>query len=531
MKKIYSLIRTSMTSDMNMYKIKTKRNNKYLVPIILTLLFMFTIWSNVNMIFEKVTPMHLQVVVISLLVLSISFMTIIEGIYKSGQLIFNCKDDQILLSLPLKKRTVLSIRIFKFYIFELKFNTLFLLPMIIAYIRWAENLNWTFFLTSFVMIIFLPIIPIIISTIIGAITTGISSRFRYKNFAQILLTTTLILVILMGTWNINGIINYIAKNATSINDFITKLYYPAGVYVNLISDFNITDLLIFILVNVIISIISIFIISKFYFKINSRIKSVTTAPKTNKKLSYEANNKYMSMIKKELIIFFKTPVFIINAGFGIVLYIILAIIMVIKYEYINNIFKDVLSSDVLSNMSIIILVLLLLTGYMTSITNSVISLEGRNINILKSLPIKIKTILLSKVLAALTINAPVILIGNIILFIKFRINIIEMILILILSILIPLVSHFIGIIINLKYPKLDAENATEVVKQSTSSLLSVMLGMILLVINILIITKIINSMSSILILVLFVIVYIVIDLILYLYLTKISIKDFEKLSI
>ena len=33
-------------------------------------------------------------------------MTIIEGVYKAGPLLFNCRDDQLLLSLPIKRRTV-----------------------------------------------------------------------------------------------------------------------------------------------------------------------------------------------------------------------------------------------------------------------------------------------------------------------------------------------------------------------------------------------------------------------------------------
>ena len=37
MKKLYSLIKASMTSDMNLFKIKTKKNNKsrVLIPLLL----------------------------------------------------------------------------------------------------------------------------------------------------------------------------------------------------------------------------------------------------------------------------------------------------------------------------------------------------------------------------------------------------------------------------------------------------------------------------------------------------------------
>ena len=168
---------------------------------------------------------------------------------------------------------------------------------------------------------------------------------------------------------------------------------------------------------------------------------------------------------------------------------------------------------------------------MTSITNSVISLEGKNISILKSLPITAKTILISKVLSALIITTPILILGNIILFVRFKINIFESLLLLVLSILIPLVSHFIGLIINLKYPKFDWENSTEVVKQSTSSFIAVMLGMFLFIISTVIITNFLGHVNAILLLSLTTLIYLIIDIILYMYLSITGVKKFNKLTI
>ena len=165
MKKILSLLKACMTSDMNIFKIRQKKDNKknsFILPLLLSFAFMFAIWSNANMIFEKLAPMHLQVLVISLVVFGTSIMVVVEGVYKTGSLLFNCKDDQLLLSLPIKRSTVLFVRIFKFYLFELIFNALFIIPLIVAYIRWADSLEWTFFLTSFVMLLLLPVIPVIL---------------------------------------------------------------------------------------------------------------------------------------------------------------------------------------------------------------------------------------------------------------------------------------------------------------------------------------------------------------------------------
>ena len=522
MKKIYSLIKASMSSDMNLFKIKTSKKNKFSkigIPIIISFFLMLTIWMYANMLFEQFSPLHLQFIVISLFVFITSLMTIIEGIYKTSSLLYNCKDDQLLLSLPIKKSTILFVRILKFYIFELLFNSMFIIPLIIAYLRWADNIDSSFFLTSFVMIFTLPIIPIVISCIIGAITSSVSSRFKYKKITQTIVSIVFLVLVLLLSYNIENIINYIVKNATSINDIITKIYYPAGLYASLTTKFNLNDLLLFIVINLILSIITIYLLSISYFKINTRLKSITTVKKSsNNKIVIRKKSQSLSLMKKELLTFLETPVFLINAGFGLVLYLIAVIIMSIKFNKVLPILTDpnglnISKELIMNNFPIIILLLLSITAFMTSISNSLISLEGRNINILKSLPISTKKILESKINACLLITTPILLVGNIVLFIRFKIKIVEALLLLVLSILIPLVSHFIGLIINLKYPKLDYENQTEVVKQSTSSFLSVTIGMILCVISYYLISKVMGKVQPLLILVISVVVFILIDLV------------------
>ena len=539
MKKLYSLIRACMTSDMNLFKFKTKKKGKassLLLPLFIAGYLMFMVWSGANGMFEKMAPMNLQHVILSLLVFGISIMTIIEGVYKTGSLIFNCRDDQLLLSLPIKRSTVLFIRIFKFYVFELLFNSLFMFPVMLAYIRWANNLTWTYFLTSFIMLFLLPIIPIVISCIIGAITSSLSSRFKYKNAAQIILSIIFILAIFVVSSKTEGLFNYLVAHATSINDLITKLYYPAGAYASLVTNFKLLDLIIFISVNIGVYVLAILILSKFYFKINSRLKNVTTTKKIKlSKLTIKSRSIYESLIRKELNTFFNTPVLVINSGFSLVLYIIAAILITIKF---NSLLPTLTSSEVglskeliMSNLSVFIMILISACSFMTSITNSLVSLEGKNINIVKGLPLKSKTILMSKVYACLVLTTPIFFIGNIILFIRFKISIIESLLLLVISVLAPMISHFIGILVNLKYPKLDFENTTEVVKQSTSSFISVLIGMILLVLSITGYTKLLGVLNPILILLISIVLYSIILSLLYLYLNKKGVKEFDELSI
>ena len=539
MKKIVSLLKATMTSGMGLFKIKTnnkKRNS--ILPYVIAGYLMFMIWGSANAFYEKLTPMNLQYILLPIYVLSISIMTFMEGIYKSGPLIFACKDDNLLFSLPLKKRTILWIRVLKFYIFELMFNSLFMLPPMIAYIRWADHLSWTYFLSSIIMLILLPIIPIVLSCFVGSIITGLSSRFKHKNMAQTILSIGFIMIVLLVSYRSDQVFNYIIQNAKSINDLILRIYYPAGVYAKLISDFHMIDLIGFILINVIIITIGIYILSLYYFKLNTNIKKVVTDKnQKNKYMKTKVRTQTASLIKKEINTFLQTPVFIINSGFALVLYCVIVITICIKFDSILPILTNQedglgLSMKVIqNNIPILVFGLLSITAFMTSITNSVISLEGKNITILKSLPVEEKTILLSKIYACMLITTPIMVIGNGILLIHFKIHMIESILLLLLSVLIPLVSHFIGIIVNLRFPRLDFENEAEVVKQSVSSFVSVMVGMILAVTTVFILVKIIGNINQIIILLIATILYIIIDTVLYIYLIKKGTKEFKKLSI
>ena len=103
MKKLFSLIRACMSSDMAIFRIKTKKKSKYsaLVPAFIAAYLMFMVWSGANSFLEKLAPMNLGYLILAIATMGISLITLLEGVYKAGPLLFNCKDDQLLLSLPI----------------------------------------------------------------------------------------------------------------------------------------------------------------------------------------------------------------------------------------------------------------------------------------------------------------------------------------------------------------------------------------------------------------------------------------------
>ena len=169
---------------------------------------------------------------------------------------------------------------------------------------------------------------------------------------------------------------------------------------------------------------------------------------------------------------------------------------------------------------------------MTSITSSMISLEGKSFTILKSLPIKPYKVVQAKVLTAILVMLPCIFVGDLIVFIKFRFDILSILLLIIASVILSLVAETMGIIINLKYPKMDATTDAEVVKQSMSSFMSVMGGMVLIgITGYLLYKAIVMNLSNHMILLLFTGGYTIIYFILLLILHKIVDKCFENIAV
>ena len=536
MKKMFSLIKACMTDNMSLFRIKSKDNNKkskLILPVFLFVFIFVYMMFYANMIITPLKELNLEYILLTLFILFTTIITLIEGIYKSSSLLFNCKDDDLLLSLPIQKSTVLFIRVFKFYIFELMYNSLFLVPAMLVY-AFHVNITATYYIVSLAGILLLPIIPIVISSIIGGIISFFSSKFKYKNIAQTLITLVMVLGIFYLTYNIENFINNLSQNALTLNEIVTKIYYPAGVYINLIINYSINDFIIFIFMNIIIFILAIVLFSKMYYRINSNSKIIQ---KTTKNINYniKANTPIKSLIKKEFNRFINSPVFVINSGIGMVLYFIGCILICVKYNDITNsiIQTDLMSLEQINNyIPAILFGFICISSLLSSITSSMISLEGKSFNILKSLPIKPFIIVQSKILTAIIIMLPCIILGDIIAFVRFDFNIFEIIMILITSIILPLFTETIGIIVNLKYPKMNAENDTEVVKQSMSTSIAVLVGMILSGLTIFFIIKCFeNNINTDFIILAGLSIYTIMYSLLLLYLNKNIEKDFNKIIV
>lgn len=482
MNKVFSLIKASMSEGMQILPYRFKGEKSWLLPMAFALLASVMIFMSAYGTTILLKEDGAEYVILALYVLATTILTIMEGIYKSGDLLFNCRDNDLLLAMPIKRSKIVFVRILKFYTFQVFYNAIFLVPAIIAYAMSAE-IDAFYVPVSVIMLLLLPTIPIVISCIVGVITATISAKFKQKSAFQVVLSFLSLALILGLILAINAASGSNDGNTlVAIGDKTAELYYPAGAYVRLATQFNWLELIQFVVVNVAVLIVTVFMIGRFYFQIITRLNIVKRNEK-NKVVNYVFTKRSQmgAMIRKELIKYFNTPVLLTNTAFGLILFAIGVGALCFKYDdivasLVNENFPLTVE-EMHSSMPSITFAMVCFTSLMTYITTTMISLEGKTFNMLKSMPISGLRVIMAKILAAMLLITPVTAIGSLVMCVRFGFGILELLLILVGVIAIPLVTESIGILIDLKYARFHADSETEVVKQSPGVMISSFLGL------------------------------------------------------
>lgn len=475
-----SLLKAILSQDMNIFKYGKNRNKKkykrILFPLFLIITLMFTIGVYAYEIASELNKLNITYMTITIFSMLICLITALKGIYKTQGILFDSKDNDLLFSLPIPKKDIFLVRTVKLLLFNIIYNFIFLFPVFIVYIGY-ERPNFIFYPITVLYIFLVPIIPTIISSMLGYLIKLFSSKFKAKRLTQTVFTILLMIIIYLVSFNIDDFINDIATKATSINDMITKIYYPIGTYINLIRNFDILMFIKFLFINIIPFIIFVYLGSIYYFKIIARFNEKGINIIKNKNINVKVKSQLRSLIKKEFSRFISSPVYMINGSFGVVMMVLATIGICTKNDMMGSLSIIFKSSNSIKYIPYLFCQLIVFIGCLTCITCSSISLEGKSFNITKSLPVKTKTILLSKILMSNMISIPFILISDLIFIFNFNIDIIEILLIVSFTFIVPTFSALLGLLINLKYPKMNASNDAEVVKQSISTMISVFAGM------------------------------------------------------
>lgn len=471
MKQVWTLTRMQLGSAFDFLNMKRSKSRKKNISVTTILVLGFLMFAFLSATYSFLMGTALKSfgaldVLPGLFMAVTCLMILFTSIYKVKGVLFGFKDYDIVMSLPVKTWVVVASRLMLLYLINMVFVLSLLVPNYIIYGIMAKP-SPVFYVLSMVSLLFIPIIPIIIASILGVILAVISAGFKYSNVIHMILMFASIILIFVVSFQMQDESQFM-EFGTLIRDKMVEVYPLAAWYLKGIIDYDILSYVAFLVVSFLALIVFSIIVGRYFKWMNTAMSAKRTTTNYQVK-ELKKSGQLKALFKKEAKRYFSCTIYVFNTAFGLVLMLIGAIaLLFFKSEQIEQILDIPAAAGMLKDM--VPYLMSFMVG-MVAITASSISLEGKNIWILKSSPISANTILGAKIIFSLSLTIPVSFLTALIAGFGLKMSFLNFLLTILLPIAYCYLTAVLGLVINLKLPMLEWKNETVVVKQSAASML------------------------------------------------------------
>ena len=453
------------------------------------------------------------------------FFCFIASIFMTQAQIFDAKDNDLLLSMPVKPSAVLASRIAILLIMNYLYEAFVILP---AGIIWFLNQPVTaagvvFFILSALL---LPMLALAVSCFFGWLMALLAARLRRKNIMTMIASVAFLLAYFWLYSRISDYVNQLIANGALIAAAIEKAVFPAYHLGVAIAEGSALSMLFFALCALVPFGIAYALLARYFIRIVTSNRG--TAKIKYREKALKVSGIRMAFVKKELRHFIASPMYILNATMGAIFMLILAGILIVKSEMITNFVASMPQLN-FSLPTLFAAALCVLSG-----TNFVsapsISLEGSNLWIAQSLPVSPFDVLWSKVLLHIVVCIPFVVVSAVISAVALRATAAQTALLLLLPTSFTVFVALFGVVINLRFPKFDWISETHAVKQSISTVVTMFGSIAVFVLLAVVYFAFLSGLTTLeFYLALITVLFVVLSMILYRYLKTGGSKLFEAL--
>lgn len=397
-------------------------------------------------------------------------MGLMGSVFLTYNALYEAKDNDMLLSMPIGPSLILFARMAGLYITTFGFQMLVLIPSAIVYFMTAGFDGGVLLLFGFAMLL-LPLLALTVALILGFFIALFASKIRNKSFISVAFSVAFFCVYYFSMMKIRDFISILVYQSEEVALLMKKWLYAFYLFGEGISG-DILSYLIF-------SVITLAVFGEVYFILSKTFFRLATVNKGQKKTVYKEKRAKkttarLAFFKKELLYFKNTPVYILNSSFGSLMVMVAAVFVAVKKDALMPIMAQ--NGFPVFSMPLIVGIALCLVASSNNITSVSVSLEGRNIYLLHSLPCNVKDAFFGKIMLNMAVTGIPLAAGNIIVAASLGADILTAVLLVIFSVLFTLVLSETGLVINLLFPKMEWTNESIPVKQSLSSLLGIFSG-------------------------------------------------------
>lgn len=423
---------------------------------------------------QPLMPQGLAGVILLLGYIAAFALVLFRRIFTTHTELFICKDYDILFSLPLRPSAILGAKVVVSLLTDYLLCAVLLLPFIAAYIVLAGVTVWGV-LCGLLLLVLTPLLPATLASLIAVLLGGITSRFRKHKMLQTVLgvvaTAAYLVLFYSIDWTALLTDSVLAQN---LNAGIGQYFPPAANFAGALVTGNPLTLLAFAAWSVLPFVAFLLLFSRMFGKLRLRFAESGGGHKAVVLSENRAATAKKALFQLERKRYLGLPMYVLNTCIGMVLAVGGSIyILFAGGKLLQTVFPG---GEGLSLPLIAVLFLCLCVGMSTPVSSS-ISLEGNRLWLKRSLPVSTWDIFAAKLKLNLWVQLPAAWLAGGLLCIGLHLEGFDILWIFLLPTLFSAVTTLGGLYINLKNPKLAWSSETIVVKQSTSVMLSLLLGM------------------------------------------------------
>ena len=391
-------------------------------------------------------------------------MAIFGTVFTTQNQLYAAKDNDLLLSMPIKPSHILLSRMISLLAMNLLFVGLIMGTAMVVYATEVGTLALGIGM-QILSIAALTLLAQAIACLLGWLLHLIMGKLN-KSIASFVFMV-LFLVVYFGVYSqANAILSSMVANgqeiAGSLQNWVWPIYAMGmGCTGN-------------VLLGLALPLISVLAFGLVYWLLSKTFLRTATASHSakRKKVDYssvKAAGAGQALVRKELRRFVGTPVYLTNMGLGLIFVVALAAAGVIFRGKVLEILAEITEVlDPTPYLSMVICAMLMFMSSMNCISTPSVSLEGKNLWVLKSMPVSGKQILLAKLRFHILMTCPITVAAGLLLGVIYGCGPVGTLMCAVLPGLSCLFCGLLGLICGLQWARLDWINEAYPCKQSVS---------------------------------------------------------------
>ena len=325
-------------------------------------------------------------------------MTVVFGIFGSVfttySTIYQAKDNDILLAMPVPQGRILFARMFGVYVLGLVFELVIMIPGMIAWFQ-VTSLGPVEIIFSLMIPIVLSILTLSLTAILGWIIAAISSRIKGKNIKNMI-------SVVMSLAFMFAYIMFYQKAFTYLQQIIADPQSAEGIkktlflfyHMGLAAEGKGTSMVMSAAITALLFYVIFLVMERSFIKLNTTNKGASKH--RSKSVTIESRPVGQALFRKEMRRFLGSPNYMLNCGLGCIMMVVGAVVLLVKSEMAGKLLAAV-PSQMKDVIPLLATAAICMIATMNDTTAPSVSLEGKSLWVLKSLPVSARQILLAKI--------------------------------------------------------------------------------------------------------------------------------------